>query len=105
MVCIIEGCHLFDLGSLNSLKDSLGYPITCLDYKVFSRVIEKYHLDLTPITRIYYSGPKSIKFLIASTERGAIRAYAPGGSDIANLVSTVPLPREGITQLLGALRS
>ena len=32
-------------------------PVTCLDYKVFSRVIEKYHVDLAPIIRIYYSHP------------------------------------------------
>ena len=40
-----------------------------------------------------------MKFLMASPERGAIRAYVPRGSDTANRVSTVPLPWEGIMHI------
>ena len=41
----------------------MGYPVTCLDCKVFSRVIKKYHLDLALIIRIYYSRPNVNKIL------------------------------------------
>ena len=46
-----------------------------------------------------------MKFQMANPERGAIRAYVPGGSSTASPVSRVSLPREGITQLPDAHKS